>query len=410
MLLKNVRLETALKKVNEQILTTETAIFDLRIEKGRIIEIKTHIAPANQEIVYDVEGNLLVPSMREMHIHIDKTYFGGEWKACRPIINGIQTRIDEEKWLLPSQEATSYQRAEAMIKHYLSQGHNHIRTHVNIDPIMKTRHLAMVVELLKKYEDVLTYEIVAFPQHGLLKSDVAGLIREALAMGATHVGGVDPSLVDRHVDRSLQQIFDLASEQNKKIDLHLHARNSLGLYEFEKIIAYTKQYQYQGKVTLSHAMALGDLNATDLESIAKKFAETNIDLTTTIPIRNTTMPILALEKAGVGVSLGHDSLTDHWSPFGSGNTIEKLNTVAQRFSISDEYRLSRLLGFATNQLMPLDSQGIQQWPRLGDKADFFTVNAQSTAHMIARNLPIEQVFANGKLIATRGEVDDSISK
>lgn len=35
---------------------------------------------------------------------------------------------------------------------------------------------------------------MAFPQHGLLRSQVEPLMREALRMGATHVGGVDQPL------------------------------------------------------------------------------------------------------------------------------------------------------------------------------------------------------------------------
>ncbi len=33
------------------------------------------------------------------------------------------------------------------------------------------------------------------------------LMREALRMGATHVGGVDPALVDRHVDHSIAKKY-----------------------------------------------------------------------------------------------------------------------------------------------------------------------------------------------------------
>lgn len=56
---------------------------------------------------------------------------------------------------------------------------------------------------------------MAFPQHGLLRSQVEPLMREALRMGATHVGGVDPALVDRHVDHSIAKIFELATTFNK---------------------------------------------------------------------------------------------------------------------------------------------------------------------------------------------------
>ena len=404
MLLTNVRIETGFDRMNQQVIHTRTQLVQIRVVAGEIQAIGQQLPSIKGEQVIDLAGDLLVPAMREIHTHIDKTYFGGEWKAARPITNGIQTRIDEEKWLLPKQAPTSAIRARKMLDHYLAQGHTHIRTHVNIDPVMGTKQLEMVLAVLADYHDRITYEIVAFPQHGLLKSNSVGLVKEALTMGATHVGGVDPALVDRHVDRSIQQLFELAVEQDKKLDIHLHARDSLGLYEFEKFVHYAKTYHYQNKVTLSHAMALGDLTTDQITKLAYDFSEQGIDVATTIPIRNTTMPVLDLVRQNVQVSVGHDSLIDHWSPFGSGNTIEKLNTVAQRFSISDEYRLSRLLGLATNQVTPLDEQGNQVWPAVGDKANFFSVAATSTAHMIARSIPVNQVFSQGTLVAKQGEV------
>lgn len=46
---------------------------------------------------------------------------------------------------------------------------------------------------LATYADRLAHEIVAFPQHGLLRTKAKGLVREALRQGATHIGGVDPA-------------------------------------------------------------------------------------------------------------------------------------------------------------------------------------------------------------------------
>lgn len=153
-----------------------------------------------------------------------------------------------------------------------------------------------------------------------------------------------------------------------------------------------------GKVTLSHALALGSLEEAAIRDIAQKFIETGIDLTSTVPIGMPTMPIPTLVEQGVKISVAHDSLTDHWSPFGSGNTIEKLNTAAQRFKISDEYRLNRLWGLASNFVTPLDPNGQRVWPNVGDSADFLLFNAESTAHVIARQQPIQQLILKGQLV------------
>lgn len=61
------------------------------------------------------------------------------------------------------------------------------------------------------------------------------------------------------MDHSIAKIFELATTFNKKIDVHLHARDTLGLYEFNKFVDYTEQAKMFGEVTLSHAFSLRGL-------------------------------------------------------------------------------------------------------------------------------------------------------
>lgn len=399
LVIKNIRLETGFNRVNHHVVSTNTEKFDVLIEDGKIKDIQKEIVITPEMKVVEGHNQLLLPAMREMHIHIDKTYFGGKWQAPRPITNGIFTRFEEESELLPRQLETASQRAHAVVQHYIKHGHRHIRSHCNVDPYIGTKHIELTKEVLSSYDDQLTYEIVAFPQHGLLRSKVYPLMDQAMQMGATHVGGVDPSTVDKHVDKSLSQIFDLAVKYNKGVDIHLHNRDTLGEYEFNKMADYTRQTGKQGLVTISHAMALGDLEGESLTNMMANLVSTGIDVTTTIPIglQRKTMPVLELSKHGVQVSLGHDSLIDHWSPFGSGSTIEKMNTLAERFGVSDEFRLSRIWRYSTNNVTPLNDSGEQVWPLVGDKADCILVDAESSAHAIARKREITKTILNGQL-------------
>lgn len=397
LLLKHVMLETGFNEVNGTIISTATEKYDVLIEDGVIKAIDKELKSSGIDIV-DGEGHLLLPAMREMHIHIDKTYFGGPWQAPRAITNGIFTRFEEEETLLPRQLETAEERAHAVVSHYISQGHRHIRSHCNVDPQIGTKHIELTKRVLDTYAGILTYDIVAFPQHGLLRSQVYGLMDQAMTLGATHVGGVDPSTVDRDVDRSLYQLFDLATKHDAGLDIHLHNRDSLGEYEFYKLADYTEKSNKAGLVTISHGMALGDLQGESLDKMVTRLKELDIDVTTTVPINRPTMPVPYLAEQGLKVSLGHDSLTDHWSPFGTGSTIEKMNTLAERFGISSEFGLSRLLGFATDNVTPLTSKGDISWPQVGDRADFMLVDAVSSAHAIARKRIISKTILNGRWV------------
>ncbi|TFE01491.1 amidohydrolase [Jeotgalibacillus salarius] len=380
--------------------TTETA--HLKIEHETITEVtSTYPAQTNLPVI-DAEGALLLPAFREMHIHIDKTYYSGPWKAVEPAVNGIFTRIEEEQTILKEQLPVAEERAKKMIELLLQNGHTHIRTHCNIDPVTGIENLKATVRALKAYEDYLTYEIVAFPQHGLLRSNAESLVRQAMEHGATHVGGVDPATVDRDINKSLETMFAIALDYQKDIDIHLHDPDSLGAFEMEQIADLVKKNSYEGRVTISHALALGDLKEKRLQQLTGILNDAKIDVTTTVPINRPTIPIPALWETGIPVSVGHDSITDHWSPFGTGNTIDKLATLGERFGISGEVGLNQLLKYATGGVNPLSSEGQQQWPKHGDAASFMLVDAVCSAEAIARRKPIKAVFGKGKQFLVEG--------
>ena len=71
--------------------------------------------------VVNANGLLALPAFEEMHIHIDKTYYGGPWKACTPV-KSIFTRIHEEQTILPKQLETAKGRAEKMLQLLLENG------------------------------------------------------------------------------------------------------------------------------------------------------------------------------------------------------------------------------------------------------------------------------------------------
>lgn len=391
----NATIETGFN-YESRVTSTTTATTHLKIEDATITEVISTYPDQTDLPVIDAEGALLLPAFREMHIHIDKTYYSGPWKAVEPAVNGIFTRIEEEQTILKEQLPVAEGRAKKMIELLLQNGHTHIRTHCNIDPVTGIENLKATVRALQAYEDYLTYEIVAFPQHGLLRSNAESLVRQAMEHGATHVGGVDPATVDRDINKSLETMFAIALDYDKNIDIHLHDPDSLGAFEMEQIADLVKKNGYEGRVTISHALALGDLKENRLKQLTGVLNDSKIDVTTTVPINRPTIPIPALWGAGIPISVGHDSLTDHWSPFGTGNTIDKLATLGERFGISDEVGLNQLLKYATGGITPLSAEGQQQWPKPGDAASFMLVDAVCSAEAIARRKPISAVFGKGK--------------
>ncbi|RAP73579.1 deaminase [Paenibacillus montanisoli] len=385
--LHNVRLETGFRHENGHVAQTETALANLLIADGQIEAVSFEAIPAgDQRPKRDAKGMLLLPAFRDAHIHLDKTYYGGPWQAVKPA-RSIFDRIEEEKMLLPKLLPVAVDRAKQIIELLLGHGSTHLRGHVNIEPTSGLRGLEVAQEALAAYVGKLGYELVAFPQHGLLRSDSIGLVRQAIEMGATHVGGLDPTSVDGDLERSLHAMMELAVETGAGIDMHLHEQGEAGYATMNRLADMTIDAGWQGRVTVSHAFGFASGTAAQSEQLAERFAEAGISIASTVPIGRLVMPIPMLHSKGVRVELGTDSLTDHWSPFGNGDNLEKAGRLAEAYGMSDEYSLSRALRFITGGVLPLNDQGQRVWPAVGDDASAVLVQASCSAEAVARRAP-----------------------
>ncbi|EKS8365735.1 amidohydrolase family protein, partial [Bacillus cereus] len=101
---------------------------------------------------------------------------------------------------------------------------------------------------------------------------------------------------------------------------------------------------------------------------------------------------------GVKVSLGNDSITDHWSPFGTGDMLQKANRLAERFGWSDERSLGKALRFITGGKETLNNEGKRVWPNVGDEASFVLTNATCAAEAVARQTEKRLVVYKGNIV------------
>lgn len=396
--LTNVRLESSYAMEEGQVTGTQTKISHIRIEDGKIAEINEVISEQYRDLPkYDAKELLMLPSFEEAHIHLDKTYFGGPWKAVKPI-SSIFERIEEEKVLLPQLLATAQEQAESILHHIQSFGSTHVRTHCNIEPVSGLKRLEATKQAFNTFSGKLSHEIVAFPQHGLLRSISVELVKQSLEEGATHVGGVDPFTVDGDIEKSLHTMVELAVQGDAGIDLHLHDGGEAGKQTLTRLVDLTEESGLAGKVTVSHAFWFAKADPQEAEQLAARMASLGMSIASTVPIGWTMMPLPMLHKQGVHVKLATDSLTDHWSPFGNGDLVEKAGRFAELYGYSHEKSLSQSLKFITAGITPLNQEGEQVWPRVGDEASFVLVHASCSAEAVARRSKRQAVYFEGRLV------------
>ncbi|WP_207229429.1 amidohydrolase [Ktedonosporobacter rubrisoli] len=396
--LTDVRLETG--RVSEDGWErTQTALFHLKIADGQI----EAILAAGQETPQDglelrsAQQALALPAFIEKHVHLDKTFLGGGWRPTRPV-GSILERVALEVELLKQHPLPTEERASKFLDVILAAGSTHVRTHIDIAPAYGLSHLEAVQGVLQAYHEKLSYEIVAFPQHGLLRTRSQKLVREAMRQGATLVGGVDPATVDNDIERSLGEMMEIAVEFKAGIDLHLHDQGPAGLATIQHLADLTAEAGWQGRVAISHAFALADLDRGELENLALRLAELQIAIVSSVPYR-VRPPLPRLRAQNVPVALGCDNVYDSWSSFGNGDILERLNRLAQLEGWGDEASLSRSLGLITGGKTPLNDAGEQVWPQVGDSADLVLLDASCSAEAIARRAKRLTVLHRGRLIA-----------
>ncbi|MEX6689877.1 amidohydrolase [Danxiaibacter flavus] len=396
-ILKNVLLETGFEYEDGEVVKTKTDLFCIEVEDGKIKNIKPNDAAID---AIDAKGRLMLPAFKDMHGHLDKMLFGLPWQAVSAKRRTVKDMIAYEQKMIPEWLNTSEERTGRMIDFLQSYGTHFIRSHVNIDPTSGFESLNHLEEVLQHKKKILDAELVAFPQHGIYYTHTESLLKEVAKLDAVgFIGGVDPYSVDGSVEKPMELITQLALDNNKGIDLHLHERGESGIKTIEFLIDKAMENPpLKGKTYVSHAFALGHLSDSEIEKIAERLAYAGVGIVSSVPFGDTIMPIPTLRKYGVEVLIGNDNIQDHWNTFGSGNMLQKAHLIAELYGYSTEWQLSRTLAFATRYILPLDDNGMQQWPKAGDDADMVLIAASCSAEAVSRISPVKSLIHRGNIV------------
>lgn len=353
--------------------------------------------------VHDLGGDLVLPALTDGHMHLDKTLFGLPWMP-HSADSFRMSRIETDQTTLPALPLPTAARAGELIRRCVAQGTGHIRTHADITPAFGLAALEGVLAAREAHAHLATVQVVAFPQAGVMRAPgVAALLEDAIRAGADLVGGIDPSEVDRDARGQLDTIFGIAERHGVGIDIHLHEPGELGLYGVQEICARTRAHGMQGKVTISHGFGLGGIPESKQKAAAALMAEAGVALATHGAGGATLPPIFALAEAGVRVFCGNDDVRDTWSPYGTGDMLERAAVIGWRADVRHDPLLARLFAMCSSvgaEVLGVASHGIVE----GREANFFTLPAETVGEAIGQHPPRRLVFFRGRLVARDGVV------
>lgn len=349
----------------------------------------------------DATDRLAAPSFVEGHIHLDKTLLG---LPFIPHIPGdtVALRIEAEKQLRRTVALPVEERGGRLIEQIAAFGTGSLRSHVDIDTEVGLKGLHSLLRLKERYWDLVDIQIVAFPQSGIvIDPGVADLLDAAIREGASLVGGLDPAGIDQDVTGHLDAVFAIASKHGVGVDIHLHDSGPLGAFELRQIAARTIALGLEGKVAVSHAFALGQIDDFEFFRTAEALAKAKIAIMTNGPGPVAMPPVKRLKAAGVTVFAGSDNIRDAWSPYGDGDLLRRAQIIGYRQEFLADPDLVHAFAMVTE--IPAAVLGVTHYGLApGNRADIVLLDAASVPEAVAGSPRGRTVIKRGRLVALEG--------
>ncbi|MFD4763336.1 amidohydrolase family protein [Streptomyces sp. NPDC058439] len=373
---------------------------DLTVVDGRITRDR---APKGAKVI-DGGGRIALPALVDAHIHPDKTTWGGSWVSRKPA-DTIADLAAQDAELLRSQSRPVAERAYGLMAHAVTRGTRAMRAHADIAPAYGLACVEGVGQASERLRHALDVQIVAFPQHGVVRAPgTAELLEEAARSGLVDmIGGIDPISFDQAMDEQLDLVFDLADRYGVGLDIHLHDRGETGLTVLRAIIERTRALSLQGKVTISHVFCLPGLSDTELARMAEDLGDLDISLTTVAPNESLVLPIAKLREHGVRVGLGSDGVRDSWSPFGNADMLHRAHLLGWITDVRLDKELAACYAVGAH-----GGADVMRLPRADlspdSPADFVLLRAECLPQVVVDMPARDMVVHGGRVVARDGKL------
>ena len=386
--------------------------WNIAIENGRISEIATaKSTPETNEPVLDAQGKLLIPGLVDAHIHLDKALLLDRY----PAVEGTFSEA-LQKTLQAKQEYTVTDiqtRARTIIEKAIAFGTTAMRTHVEVDPILKLKSMQALLPLKEEYAWGITLQLAVFAQEGITNQPgTTSLLREAMAMGGNVIGSAP--YVDPNPQENIRLIFAIAQEFNCDVDFHLDFLDDNAPLLLPVVIEETIKHNWQYRVCLGHMTKLAGLTPAELATFIPSLKEAGIAILAlpatdlymmarqdTHNVRRGVAPIDRLAESGIKVGIATNNVQNLFTPFGDGDMLKICTLLAQVLQLGTTASHQLCLEMATSraaQAIGIQDYGIE----VGKIADLVLLEANSVSAAIG-TAPLNRTTIKGGYIVAQSQ-------
>ncbi|WP_226687278.1 cytosine deaminase [Stutzerimonas stutzeri] len=392
-----------------------SGLYRIELDGARIAAISAQQAPAEaNDGDIDAASNLVVPPFIEPHIHLDATLTAGEpaWNMSGTLFEGIE-RWGERKALVTHEDTKA--RAKKTIDMLVDHGIQHVRSHVDVtDPALSA--LKSMLEVREETRHLIDLQIVAFPQEGI-ESFKGGreLMTEAIAMGADVVGGIPhfENTRDQGVS-SIKFLMDLAERTGCLVDVHCDETDD-PQSRFLEVLAEEARVREMGeRVTASHTTAMGSYDNAYCSKLFRLLKQSKINFVScptesihlqgrfdTYPKRRGLTRVAEIDRAGMNVCFGQDSIVDPWYPLGNGNILRILEAGLHICHMLGYEDLQRCLDLITDNSARTLNLGERYGLEVGRPANLLVLSAPDDYEMLRTQGHALLSVRNGEVLMRR---------
>ena len=390
-------------------------LFHIALDGSRIAAISAQPAAVTAtEGDLNAASNLVVPPFVEPHIHLDATLTAGEpaWNMSGTLFEGIE-RWAERKALVTHEDTKT--RARKTIDMLVDHGIQHVRTHVDVtDPSLAA--LKAMIEVREETRHLIDLQIVAFPQEGIESyANGRALMEQAVALGADVVGGIPhfENTRDQGVS-SIKFLMDLAERTGCLVDVHCDETDD-PQSRFLEVLAEEARVRGMGeRVTASHTVAMGSYDNAYCSKLFRLLKMSKINFVScptesihlqgrfdSYPKRRGLTRVAEIDRAGMNICFGQDSIVDPWYPLGNGNILRILEAglhICHMLGYSD---LQRSLDLITDNSARTLHLGERYGLEVGRPANLLILSAPDDYEMIRTQGYALVSLRNGEVLVRR---------
>jgi cytosine deaminase len=355
----------------------------------------------------DLTGYVLLPPLVEPHLHLDKALLAERFPERDWTLTGaIDTWIAYCDALQP---ADLLARGSEVLARYLAAGVTAVRAHVDTVPAEGLKGVEAALELGRRFAGLVDLQVVAgcfIPATGLAGADNLARLRDALAAGATCVGGF-PSL-DPDPPAAVEALAELAAGCGVGLDLHVDETTDPDIFALGRLIEVAAA-GFPGPVTASHAVTLGLLAPDRQRAVAEAMAAAGMGVVclpqTNLLLQGRGAGSLAprgltalrpLLDAGVALGAGGDNIQDGFNPLGRADPFETASLLVAAGHLTVPEALAAVTSGAARVI---GAPNPARWSG-EDRDDVVAVRAASLTEAVAGATPERLVLRDGRVVAS----------